>query len=152
MSHLFLSGCHILCIEIICLSSYVITAVYFPPVYALITLLSPTASIEAESCASFKVSSIYRNSSLLNILTADSNTSSSNEYLKKKAVHFILSSFALFWSLHLPFSVQIQDISFSPLPSHMQVLILSLSPEVFFLPVTITKTSVHFLFVSLTCA
>lgn len=96
MSHLFLSGCHILCIEIICLSSYVITAVYFPPVYALITLLSPTASIEAESCASFKVSSIYRNSSLLNILTADSNTSSSNEYLKKKAVHFILSSFALF--------------------------------------------------------
>lgn len=104
----------------------------FPPVYALITLLSPTASIEAESCASFKVSSIYRNSSLLNILTADSNTSSSNEYLKKKAVHFILSSFALFWSLHLPFSVQIQDISFSPLPSHMQVLILSLSPEVSF--------------------
>lgn len=132
MSYLFLSGCHILCIEIICLSSYVITAVYFPPVYALITLLSPTASIEAESCASFKVSSIYRNSSLLNILTADSNTSSSNEYLKKKAVHFILSSFALFWSLHLPFSVQIQDISFSPLPSHMQVLILSLSPEVSF--------------------
>ena len=34
--------------------------------------------------SSFKVSSIYRNSSLLNILTADSNTSSSNEYLKKK--------------------------------------------------------------------
>ena len=101
MSYLFLSGCHILCIEIICLSSYVITAVYFPPVYALITLLSPTASIEAESCASFKVSSIYRNSSLLNILTADSNTSSSNEYLKKKGCPFYLKFLCSFFGLFI---------------------------------------------------